>query len=392
MKHFWLFSISTLLFTINGLAQEVIDIQATEKVAESTPGAARSEILDKIVEKISMQNIEALIGKEKVQRNKELIQNKIIKASNKYILSSRSGPLTKVEGGKELEMKVDMKVSLKNLRTMLLQEGLLYQMEGPPKLLPIVRVVDRVSAVSYNWWSEKPGRETVFVLSAFKSFQNSLQDQLMKIGFYSLNPIEGNYGDSVPEAYRVQAPQRGDLLFLGELFKSSIILRGDIILRGKPNSEGIYLIDFRLQALQTQNGRVLAEVIRVYETADGDYKSVVVKKFNQVAPKVAEDLASQMDDTWKKGTFGASLLRLIVRSELPPKEIEEFKKSVVIQVREIKALRERVLESGRVTYEMDSSAPAGQLAQALRTARFSQFKVQVKDSDSDSVTLDVSKL
>lgn len=372
-------------------AQEVIDLQLTERFDPAEVAASKAEIFDRLVERIAFENIQTFIGKEKTERNKENIKNKVVKNFNRFILSSKSSPITKVPGTNLQEVKVDIKLSLKNLRSLLLEEGLLYQTEGPPKLLPAVRFIDRVGAVSYNWWADKPTRESTYLVSAFKSFQGSLKSELMKIGFYSMNPSEGNFGESVPEAYKLQAPQTPDLLFLGELFKSSIVLKGDIIFRGKPNQEGVYLIDFRIQALQTQNGRMLAEVVRVYETPVGEFKAGVAKKFNEVVDKVSEDLATQMNDAWKKGTFGASLLRLVVKSDLPPKDLEDFKKVVVLQVREVKALRERVMANRSLTFEMDSSAPPQQVAQAIRIAKFNQFKVQVQDVDTNSVTLQVSK-
>jgi len=372
-------------------AQEVMDLSVVQKIDDKTPSNSKSEVFDQVVRRVSLENIEALIGREKTDRNRDLIDNKIIKNSNRYILSSKSSGLRKPEAGGPPEIVIDLKISLKNLRSMLLEEGLLYQTEGPPKLLPALRFVDRVGAVSYGWWVDRPSKDTAFLQGAFRSFQKHLSDELMKIGFFTLNPAEGNFGESLPEVYRTQSPQKGDLIFLGEFFKSSIVLRGEVIFRGKPNAEGVYVIDFRLEAFQTQNGRVLAEVVRVYETQPGEYRNVIGRRFNETVLKVSEDLSTQMNDAWKKGTFGASLVRLVVRSELKPPEIDEFKKMVVLQVRDVKALRERIMASRSTTFEVDSSVPTQQLAQTFRTAKFNQFKVQVQDVDQSSVTLKVSK-
>lgn len=378
----------SFLFSLNVLAQGLVDLKVNGHVDDVSRSNAKSEIFKKVIEDVSIENISSLIGQEKAERNKEIIMNKVVKDSGKYILSTRGGKVTQV--GKGYEMEVDLKLSLKNLRDILLQEGLLYQMEGPPKVLPVVRVIDRVNATAFSWWAEKPSRGNAYVRSALNSFQTDLKEELMKIGFYGMYPTKGNFGGSVPEAYRVQSPQKGDLLFIGEFFKSSVVLKGDIVFRGKPNEEGTYLLDFRLRAMQTQNGRVMAEVMRVFETDNGNYKSVSVKKFKEVSQKVAKDLAIQLSDAWKKGTFGANLLRLVVNSKMPPKDIENFKRAVVLQIRDIKALRERMLESHRVTFEMDASAPSTQLAHSLRTAKFPRYKVEVEDVNRDSVVLDVA--
>ena len=380
--------IATLLFSINVSAQGLIDLKINGRAEDVPRSNAKSEIFKRVIEDVSLENIASLIGEEKAERNKEIILNKVIKNSGKYILSTRGGKVNTVNNG--YEMEVDLKLSLKNLRDILLQEGLLYQLEGPPKLLPVVRVIDRVNANAFSWWAERPTRGNAFVRSALNSFQTDIKEELMKIGFYGMYPTKGNFGGTVPEAYRVQSPQKGDLLFIGEFFKSSVVLKGDIVFRGKPNEEGTYLLDFRLRAMQTQNGRVMGEVMRIFETDNGNFKTVTVKKFKDVSQKVAKDLAIQLSDAWKKGTFGANLLRLVVRSKLPPREIENFKRAVVLQVRDIKALRERMIESRKVTFEMDASAPSQALAQSLRKAKFTKYKVEVDDVNRDSVVLDVA--
>lgn len=383
-----IFLILLTFYSFSASADGLIDLKVNGRVEDISRSNAKSEIFQKVIQDVSLENISSLIGQEKAERNKEIIMNKVVKSSGKYILSTRGGKLNQV--GKAYEMEVDLKLSLKNLRDILLQEGLLYQLEGPPKVLPVVRVIDRVNASAFSWWAESPSRSNAFVRSALNSFQTDLKEEFMKIGFYGMYPTKGNFGGSVPEAYRVQSPQKGDLLFIGEFFKSSVVLKGDIVFRGKPNEEGTYLLDFRLRAMQTQNGRVMAEVMRVFETDNGNYKSVAVKKFKEVSQKVANDLSIQLSDAWKKGTFGANLLRLVVNSKMPPGEIEKFKRAVVLQVRDIKALRERVMETRRVTFEMDASAPSQQLAQSLRKAKFPQYKVEVEDVNRDSVVLNVA--
>lgn len=382
------FLVSVLIFLPLWVqAQELIDVtQTVSRPAGETP--SRDEMVQEAVEAVSLENVKQLIGQAKAERNKTVIQNKIIKNSGKYILAIKPGAIEKA--GQELRMNVDLKVSLKNLRALLLQEGLLYQQEGPPKVLPLVLVGDRVNSRQFGWWYDKPIKENAFNAEISETFHKTLKEELNKIGFFGVSPGAANLANSIPDAYRNPNLQRNDALFLGEFFKSSIVVRGEILSRLKPLSENIYLIEVRLEALHSSNGRVLGEVVRSFETAPGAMRTVVAKKFQEVGERVAADMAVQLSEAWKKGTFGASLLKLTVRGSLSPKEMENFKKTVLLKIRDIKSLRERLLAVGSTTFEIDSSSNPHQLAQAFKNTALPPFTVQVSDVNSEGIVVRAS--
>jgi hypothetical protein len=369
-------------------AQELIDISQTVKRPASDKSISRDALVQEALETVSLENVKLLIGQAKAERNKAAIQNKIIKNSNKYILSMKAGNVEKA--GNDVQLTVDLKVSLKNLRTLLLEEGLLYQLEGPPKVLPLVTIGDRVNSRQYAWWAHSADKENSFNAELAESFNKTLKEELNKIGFYGMSPGPANFSKSVPEPYRSAGLQRNDALFLGEFFKSSIVVRGEILARIKPLTENIYLVDVRLEALHSSNGRVLGEVVRSFETAPGPMRAVVSKKFQEVGERVAADMSVQLSEAWKKGTFGASLLKLIVRGSLDPRDMENFKKTVLLKVRDIKSLRERLLEAGTTTFEIDSSSNPHQLAQSFKTTPLPPYTVQVGSVNADGIEIKAS--
>ena len=119
---------------------------------------------------------------------------------------------------------------------------------------------------------------------------------------------------------------------------------------------------------------------------------VLAKKFDEIAPKLTEDLSAQLTEARKKGTFGASVLRLAVVGKVSAQQLEEFKKNIVLQVRDIKALRERLIEARKTTYEIESSVLPQQLAVGFRAAQFKGFKVQVEDVGPDGLTVRVDAI
>jgi hypothetical protein len=377
-----------LLFTSLGFAQELIDISQVVKRPVGDKTFTRDELVQEAIENVSMENIKVLIGQAKAERNKAAIENKILKNSAKYILSMKAGNVEKV--GNDMQLTVDLKVSVKNLRTLLLEEGLLYQLEGPPKVLPLVSVSDRVNSRQFSWWAPASEKENSFNAEISDQFNKTLKDELNKIGFYGMSPVTAGFAKSDPEPYRNANLQRNDALFLGEYFKSSIVVRGEIISRLKPLTENIYLIDVRLEAIHSTNGRVLGEVVRSFETSPGAMRSTVQKKFQEVGERVASDMAVQLSEAWKKGTFGASLLKLTVKGDLNPREMDNFKKSVLMKIRDIKSLRERLLTADSTTFEIDSSSNPHQLAQAFKTTPLAPFMVQVGEVRADGIDIKAS--
>jgi hypothetical protein len=376
-----------LFFARFAYAQEVIDVTKQVTVKAEDAASAKQLLMDAAVEEVSNESIKGLIGEEKTLRSADIIKNKIVKQSGRYILSSKG--LNFDKKGDDYLMDFEMKISLKGLRSLLLENGLLYELSGPPKVLPLIQITDRVDGRRFGWWYQAATKEHTFLFTQLEELHKGLRDELQKIGFYSMTPLSSHLAQSVPETYRGENLQRADYLFLGEYFKSSVVIRGQVIFRLKPNNENIYLIDTHLEAIHTGNGRMMAEVVRTYETEPGPFRTVVVKKFNEVAPKLSADLSSQLSEGWKKGTFGASVIRLAVVGKVTPLQLDDFKKTVVLQLRDIKSLRERIIEARKTTYEVDSSVLPQQLAQAFRGTQFTKYNVNVEDVSTDGITVRV---
>jgi hypothetical protein len=375
------------LLPIFGYTQEVMDVSKVTSISVNETSNPKQDLFNKAIEIVTLEHVKILIGEDKTSRNLNTIKNKIIADSGKFILSIRGDQITN-KGG-QYEMAVAMKISLKGLRHQLLTQGLLYKTEGPPKILPVIVFTDRVNAQSYGWWFQAPATQNRFLQELNEKFHSEMRDQFKSIGFFSMDPDAGKYSNSIPESFKTENLNRSDYLFMGEYFKSSVVLRGQVQLRAKKDSDNIFLIEVKLEAWHASNGRLMAELVRTYETEPGAFRNQIQKTFNSIAGRLAEDLGLQLSDAWKRGTFGASLLKLAVTGYTTPQLLEKFKQEVVIKMRDIKSLRERMIESGRVVYEVDSSALPQELAQSFQSVAFSQFKVKIEDVSTESITLKV---
>lgn len=374
-------------------AQEVIDVNYLSRT-KGGDQVSRDALVQNAIESVSRENIRLLIGAAKADRNQKVINEKVIKNSSRYILSMKNGGLEK-RGG-DMVMPIEMKVSLKNLRAILLEEGLLYQMEGSPKTLSLVSIEDRIASRQYAWWADSSARDVKDLSDMSLKFEQLMKDELGKITFVGLTPQASAPAGSapnnlVPAANRIFNLQKTESLSLGERLKSQMVVRGEVIIRQKPASETMFMVEYNIQALHAGNGRLIAEVQRTFDTDAGVYRTVTSKTFYATADKVIADLVAQVNEVWKKGVFGASALRLVVTGNLNPQSMDQFKRMVPLQVRDVKNIRERRIEARVTTFELDATGVPQQLAVAFKGANFAPYRVSIKDVQSDGLTVEVQQ-
>lgn len=369
-------------------SSEVVDVNYSGVTSTANRSSAKQQMETQAIEEVSLKYIKEIVGEAKTARNMDLIRSKIIKNSSKYVLTMNSGSMAKEADG--WAMPVSMKLSLSSLQKMLLNEGLLYDMEGLPQVLPLIRVVDRVNSQGYSWWSEAKDQDNALLAELNMTLWAKMKEALWDKGFYGLSPVENGFLGLVPQILQVTTPQKDDALIMGEYFNSPIVVRGEMSLSGVKNAINTYRIDLRLEALHSGNGRVVGEVIRSYETDAGDFRQVVHKRLSEAREKVGDDLAVQVLDAWKRGTFGSSLVKLVLAGSLNYKDLNLFKQTLVQKVKPIKTARERLFEPERVTFELDASANPQQLAELITKSSFAPLKVQVSQVRTDGIELTVS--
>jgi hypothetical protein len=367
------------------LADEYLEINEVGRSKHQDPFQARRIIQDEVIEKVSIRYITDLIGEKKAAKNKNLINAKIVKNYGRYIPTVKVGRL---EGsGENRTMNVTLKISLNNLKQMLLQNGLLYEQDGPAVVLPMVAVTDKAHMLTYRWWVGDADKTKSFLHQEIAGLHRELTKSLKNQGFYLRNPTSAADKNLVPLAYQIDALRLEDLFFMGEYFKAQIIVNGDI--RFEQGSEGseIAKISVRMTALHTGNGRVVAEVVRALDTEPGVFERTISNKLDTALPDIANDLATQMHEAWQKGTFGTRLIKLTLRGPLEYSQVNKFKSQVEQKVGEIKSIRERLFEPGQVTFEVDSSVGIDGLVEKFKKSRFDGFNVEL-----DGVTAEMMAL
>ena len=299
----------------SGASRDVVDVAVTEKSEKASKSQARQEIFKKAIEKVSQQYIEQIIGEAKYSKHKETIENKIVRKSGKYVLFIKSQDVrSAADGG--IEMDVAMKISLKSLQKLLLQQGLLYKISGPPKVLPMIKIQDRVGGASYSWWAGSVEPQSGFLVAQLGTLHDALRKDLLPKGFYSINPARGGFDGALPAIFRSDNLPTEDALFIGDFFDSQIVVSGTLLIQKSRKRSEAFELDVKLTARHTSNGRVVGEVIRTYLTEAGPMNRMVNDKTREVFPSISKDLTIQLHDAWKSGTFGTTLIRLVVHNSI----------------------------------------------------------------------------
>jgi len=344
---------ATLIFSQMVLAQssELIEKNFTGTSDNKTPQSAKREIQDKASQKVSEDLIKELIGEERYTKNKTLIQNKVLKLSNRFIPFVKASELTPEAGG--YKMTVTLKISLKDLKTLLQEQSLLAENDTVPLVLPLITFTDKVDLKSYRWWKAEESTNKAFLVSQNRLIENALRGAFQKYSFYLVKT--STLGLQIPRSYQNERLSLDDMQFLTQYFGAPLMIDGQVQYSKSPDSSNRYRIEVKLLALQVSNGRPIADVSRKFETEMGAFEPSVDKKIRESIDATSQELASQVFEAWQRGSLGSTILRLTFRGKIPFNQKEAFKEKLKNQVREIRNIRERLVTADSVAYEVDTN-------------------------------------
>ncbi len=382
-----------LLFPLFTWAQKsLVERVYEEKSNQKNAVAAKAEMINQATEKVSVDLIKEIIGEAKYNRNKSVINSKIIKNSARYIPFSKPGDMEPLlpEGFK---MNIALKVSVDDLQSLLLEQGLFYESDSTPIVLPAIRLLDRVNARSHAWWMPADSNlgQKAFLLKESRVLESNLKSAFLKNNFYLLKPEEHRFQEILPSGLRAESIRQEDWQLLAQKLGAQILIDGELSFSKSQERSDVHSIQLRLTATQVMNERVIAEVSRQFETEPGPFEVSVDRKLKEVLETTSQDLASQLLDAWQKGSLGANLYRLTIRGRLPLPAQEAFKEALKNKVREVNNVRERQISSEGVIFEVDSAIGPKELAQKASEIEVGGVKIVLETASDKEATYRVSR-
>jgi hypothetical protein len=381
--------VSTLFFIPSLPASETIELTLDAAVPSQRRSSAEKELYAEAIKKATYEKVQELLGAEKLQRYRAVVDRKIIRESGKFVSYMKGGKIT--YDGSYYRMPVTLRISMGGLQTLLSEAGLTYQKEGAPRALPLISIVDRVHGQSYRWWNTVGETDNSFLRRQTQNLHKSLQNALWSSAFYLLRPVDAGLGAIMPAAYHQESFRSVDYKTLGDLYDVQILLLGEFMLLPSKNLADGVRVTSRISAVHSSTGRIVGEVVRNIETESGEFQEVVSNKLTSAFEGMSEDLAIQVLQTWQRGVLGANLLKVAVRGKMPPQKVEFFKRELARRISAVKTVRERLFEKDQVTFEVDSSQKLSELAASLRRTRWEGFAFRVSDvrEDKDLITLEL---
>lgn len=356
-----------------------------EKVYELTSsGQTQQEIKSKAtsraIEMVSTEMLESVMTGSKADVNKKSLISRMTKESPRYVVSiqERILPNGKVE--------VKLGVSKDSFKQILLQKGLYHEISGPIRVLPMISVVDRVSGANLAWWNETKKIATSGV-QPLLDFHLGLKTAFMKGGFFVYDPLRQRLYKKIPAHLRSEKPSSNDLVVLSQYFQSSLVVSGQIGFFKSSKSADSFRVEIEMRAIEPLQDRIVAEVVRTYETEPGLFLSVIQKTLKENTEKVTDDLASQVIESWKRGSLGSQQMKLSLNGRVSHSQYESIKDLIIKQIAEIKGVRERLFEPGKIVLEVDTSSQASVIADRLRRQNFPSFKLQVSGVKENGLDL-----
>lgn len=366
------------------LVERVIELESKEK----NPLNARREIVERALQKISEDLVRESIGEAKYLRNRSVVA-KIIKNPGRYIPYSKNGELVPIGKDEGFRMKVTMRASLSDLQSLLLENGLFYQTDGTPAVLPFVSFWDKVNSRSYDWWR---GSDQAFLINQMKGFEEALKAQFTRSNFYVIRPVNLRYANMLPSGFRSDSLRFEDRAAIAREFGAAVVLEGDITVGKSNERRDAFALQIKLQAIQVANKRVIGEITRIFETDAGSFEWAVAKKLKEASENATQDLAAQVLEAWQKGSIGASIYKLTLRGRLPLVQQEAFKEIVKNKVLEVKNIRERLISSDEMTFELDSSLTTQELGTRLKSLEVGNQRLTLESVSDSELTYKVTKL
>lgn len=357
--------LSVLFFSVAQAQQgDLIDRTFSGTSKETNPQEARRDIQEQAAQKVSEEIVKELIGQDRFNRHRSLIQSKVVKNSARYIPYSKPSALS--QDGAEFKMSVEMKVSLRDLKQLLQENALLNENDAIPVVLPTIAWIDRVEGRSYRWWIPGDRNAQTFLVKNGRLLESALRDSFQKNNFYVIRPIEAGLGANVPADFQSEKISSENGGFFAQYFNAPVMIDGQVLLSKADSGRG-YKIEIRMTAVQVSNGRAIADVSRRYETPAGNYESAVDKRLREVVETASNDLASQVLEASQRGSLGTSVLRVTVagRSSIP--QMEALKEKIRSQLTQVKGIRERLVSAESVSFEVDTALPPDELASKIET-------------------------
>ena len=259
-----------------------------------------------------------------------------------------------------------VRFSKETLKRILIKENLFYLDKSSNRILVMMEFHNEIDDYVYRWWSgeklDKP------VLGGIESFYNQIQSVFLKHGFYSTNPILGQFYHRIPKNLQYSSLNKDRAGDLARFFQAQLMIVGSVT----------------LSALSKRMNQIVWDTALYHSISLrelGSYKARVKTEkdafefSNKTAVSWVSDFALQASSIYERGALSAQLFKIDVDGDLNFLERETIKKNLIVQVQNIKNLTPSVIGSQRIQYRADVEGDDKKVLEDIKKLKILNFKL-----------------
>jgi hypothetical protein len=204
-----------------------------------------------------------------------------------------------------------------------------------------------------------------------------------------IKPVEAGLGSNIPSSFQNERIAGEDSQFFAQYFNAPVVIDGQVLINKAEKGNG-FRVEVRMTAIQVSNARPIADVSRRYDV-QGTFEGAIDKKIREVAEAVSSDLASQVFEAWQRGSVGTSVIRVTVTGKHTLPSMEVLKERIRSQLTQVKNIRERLVSSDSVSFEVDTVVSSTELASKLEALDVNGKKLVKVSEDREEIVLKLAQ-
>lgn len=365
--------LSGLLFALPVFAQNLLEKNIEVSTKQKNISIARKELMEAAQSKAIEEHVRETIGPERFEKNKVLIQSKIVKLASRLIPFAKAGNVE--PQGEGFKLNVLLRINPSEVDALLVQNGLFYEADVQPILLPVITWLDEVDDEKFAWWV---GGGTPFLNQAGTDLETTLRNVFLKDGFFVLRPqtFAGKESVTVSSSTSLSV---NEIQALSSSRGAQVVIQGEVKVSENPKRSGAFVVDVRLATLHVPRNRNLAQVVRRFETEPGPKLTAVGNKLKEIFEVAANDLSNQTLEAWQKGSAQSNFYKITVNGGMTPPQQEAFREVFKNTIREVKVIRERWISAQSIVFEIDSIVGPKEISKRASELNLGNGKVILKD-------------
>ncbi len=365
-----------IFFSSFSLSQNIEQIEIEIKTNEIN----RRLIVEKSVDEVSRKFVKSFLGEDKFNSEKHKIEKNIIKNKNRYILFTKMNKSIEQKDGTYLT-KIFIGLSKENLQSLLVEHNLFYTSQGASCVLPVVvfetNLKNKKNNKKYKWWKESFGKEKSLSKNLAKIFYTFLNQEMIKGGFYSFDPIFSRAYESIPKAFLPKGSRTKHFMKLSKFLTCDIILSG-VVKISQLQKDSSYLSELSFIVFNIQTKQKLFKFKETLNLTASNNKMNLEQQFKSKLSDVFNSITFQLSFYKNRGTLDLNRMIISVQGPLDYYQKEKFKKYLLQNIPSIKGLQERLLASNKIVYEAEISESVSKLVTDLKKkSKNPYFSIQI---------------